>query len=100
MTSDEESESHIVGVIFDQHFSLNRCLKLFGDKTDVAVQKELSKIHTMDTYEPIMKSSLTIEDSRKALALMSPFLFSVMNINDARAFLLSSIVSDDFIMGS
>ena len=33
------------------------------------------------------------------LALMSQFLFSVMNINDGRAFLLTSIVIEDFIMG-
>ena len=65
---DEESYSHIVGVIFAQHFSLNRGLKLFGDKADVAVQKELSQIHAMDTYDPIMKSSLTIDDRIKALA--------------------------------
>ena len=58
--SDEESDSHIVGVIFAQKLSLNRGLKLFGDKADVAVQKELSQIHAMDTYDPIMKSSLTI----------------------------------------
>ena len=66
--SDEELEAHIVGVIFAHHFSLNKGLKIFGDKADVSVQKELSQIHTMDTYNHIMKSSLTIEDRRKALA--------------------------------
>ena len=66
--SDEESEAHIVGVIFAQHFSLNKGLKIFGNKANVAVQKELSQIHAMDTYEPIMKSLLTMEDRRKALA--------------------------------
>ena len=34
------------------------------------------------------------------LALMSPFIFSVINISDARAFILCSIVIEDFIMGS
>ena len=66
--SDEESDAHTVGVIFDHHFSLNKGLKIFGEKANVTVQKELSQIHEMDTYEPIMKSSLTIEDRRKALA--------------------------------
>ena len=66
--SDEESEAYIVGFIFAQHFILNKGLKIFGDKADVAVQKELSQIHTMDTYDHIMKSLLTIEDRRKALA--------------------------------
>ena len=32
------------------------------------MQKELSQIHTMDTYDPITKSLLTMEDRRKALA--------------------------------
>ena len=53
--SDEELEAHIVGIIFAQNFSLNKDLKIFGKKADVAVQKELSQIHAMDTYEPIMK---------------------------------------------
>ena len=46
---DEELEAHIVGVIFAQPFSLNKSLKLFGNKDDVDVQKELSQIHAMDT---------------------------------------------------
>ena len=37
--SDEESDAHIVGVIFAQHFILNIGLKLFGDNDNVAVQK-------------------------------------------------------------
>ena len=37
--SDEESEAHMVGVIFAQHFSSNKGLNLFGNKSDVAVQK-------------------------------------------------------------
>ena len=48
--SDEESEAHIVGVIFSQYFSLNKCPKIFGNRADVAVKKELSQIHAMDTY--------------------------------------------------
>ena len=62
--SDEESEAHIVGVIFAQNISLNKGLKLFGNKADVVVQKELSQIHAMDTYETILKSLLTMEDIR------------------------------------
>ena len=48
--SDKESEAHIVGVIFSQYFSLNKCPKIFGNRADVAVKKELSQIHAMDTY--------------------------------------------------
>ena len=35
--SDEESDAHIVGVIFSHHFILNIGLKLFGDKANVVV---------------------------------------------------------------
>ena len=37
--SDEKSDAHIVGVIFAQHFILNKGLNIFGKKVDVAVQK-------------------------------------------------------------
>ena len=57
---DEESEAHIVEIIFAHHFSLNKGLNLFGNKSDVNLQKELSKIYAMDTYKPIMKFLLTI----------------------------------------
>ena len=78
--SDKESDAHIVGVIFTQHFSLNRGLNIFGDKANVAVQKEMLQIHAMDTYETIMKSFLTIEDRRKALASLI-FIAEKRNIN-------------------
>ena len=57
-----------MGVIFAQHFSLKKGLELFGEKADVAVQKELNQIHQMDTYKPVHKSDLTFEDRKKALA--------------------------------
>ena len=44
MTKDQ-SDAHVVGVIFAQHFSLKKGLQIFGDKVDVAVHQELSQIH-------------------------------------------------------
>ena len=55
-------------VVFTQHFRPKKDLELFGDKADVAVQKELEQIHAMDTYKPVHKSDLTFEDRKKALA--------------------------------
>ena len=66
--TEEQSDAHIVGVIFSQHFHLKKDLELFGEKADVAVQKELNQIYQMDTYEPVHKSDLTFEDRKKALA--------------------------------
>ena len=66
--TEEQSDAHIVGVIFAQHFSLKKGLELFGEKADVAVHKELTQIHKMDTCELIYKADLTFEDRKKALA--------------------------------
>ena len=63
---EEESDAHVVGVIFAQHFGLKKYLELFGNKADVAVQKEFEQIHAMDMYEPVRKSDLTFEDRKKA----------------------------------
>ena len=68
--TEEQSDAHIVGVIFAQHFSLKKGLELFGEKADAAVQKELNQIHQIDTYESVHKSDLTFEDRKKALALL------------------------------
>ena len=57
---------------------MNKGLKLFGNKADVAVQKELSQIHAMDTYEPIMKSLITMEDRINTLESL---MFIIEKIN-------------------
>ena len=66
--TEEQSDAHVVGDIFAQHFSLRKGLELFGNKAGVAVQKELTQIHKMDTYKPVHKSDLTFEDRKKAIA--------------------------------
>ena len=66
--TEEQSDAYIIGVIFAQHFSLKKGLELFGEKADAVVHKDLTQIHKMDTYEPIYKADLSIEDRKKALA--------------------------------
>ena len=51
MMTEEQSDAHIVGVIFAQHFSLKKGLELFGEKVDVSVQKEQNQIDQIDTYK-------------------------------------------------
>ena len=63
--TEEQSDAHIVGVIFAQHFSLKKGLERFGEKADAAIHKELTQIHKMDTYEPVYKSNLTFEEKKK-----------------------------------
>ena len=62
----KQSDTHIVGVIFAQYFSLKKGLELFGDKADTAVHKELLWIPKIDTYKPVYKSYLTFKDRKKA----------------------------------
>ena len=69
--TEEQSDAHIVGVIFAQHFSLKKGLELFGEKADAAVQKELNQIHVMDTHETVHKTDLTIEDRKKPLVSLT-----------------------------
>ena len=66
--SDEEMEAHIVGVIFAQHFSLNKGLKLFCNKADFVVQKELSQIYANGYLRVHNEVLAEMEDRRKALA--------------------------------
>ena len=62
--TEEQSDVHIVGVIFDQHSSLKKGLELFGEKAEAAVHKKLTQIHKMDTYEPVYKSNLKFKDKK------------------------------------
>ena len=62
--TEEQSDAHIVGSIFAQHFSLKKGLELFGEKADAAVHKKLTHIHNMDTYETVYKSNLTFKDKK------------------------------------
>ena len=75
--TEEQSDAYIVGVIFAQHFSLKKGLELFGEKADPAVHKELEQIHKMDTYEPMYKADLSIEDRLICIRLMDLFQFLV-----------------------
>ena len=65
--SEEESDSHVVGITLAQQHSLKKGLKLFGDAGDQAVEKELSSIHNMDTHEPLNAKDLSCEDRQEAL---------------------------------
>ena len=40
---------------------------MFREKADVAVVKELTQIHELETYKPIMASDMSWEENNKAL---------------------------------
>lgn len=42
-------------------------VELFGDKVNVAVQKELREFHDLETYKPILESDILLKDKKDAL---------------------------------
>ena len=65
--TEKQLDAHIVGVIMAQQHGMKKGLQLFGDKVNVAVQKEIKQIHELETYEPILVSDLSWEDKKKYL---------------------------------
>ena len=59
MMNEEQLNAHIVGVIMAHQHGLKKGLQLFCDKANVAVKKELKKIHELETYETILASYLS-----------------------------------------
>ena len=55
----EEINSHIVGVAMIQQFSLKAGLKHFGKKDKEAVTSELMQMHDMQTYKHIDPETMT-----------------------------------------
>ena len=65
--TEEEIESHLIGVVLVQQYNLNQGIKLFGARAEETVEKELRQINNLETYIPKMASELTWEEKRKAL---------------------------------
>ena len=65
--SEEDCDTHIIGVLLAKHYSMKKAKELFGDRSDDAVMKELRQIHPYETYEPLKASNLTWEQKKEAL---------------------------------
>ena len=59
--SEEDCDTHVMGVLLAQHYNMKKAKELFGDRSDDAVMRELSQIHAYETYEPQFASSLSWE---------------------------------------
>ena len=59
--------THILEVILVQQYGIKKGIQLFRKKSYSAVVKELTQIHKLETYEPIMGSYLSWEEKKKAL---------------------------------
>ena len=65
--TEEQLDAHILGVIMAQQHGLKKGIQIFGDKVNVAVQKELKQIHELETNEPTLASDLSWEDKKNNL---------------------------------
>jgi hypothetical protein len=58
---------HIVGVVLAQQYSINKGIKLFGDRAKESVSKELQQLHDYETYIPVHAHELTKEQRESRL---------------------------------
>ena len=65
--NESQIESHMVGVVMAQQYSMKKAKELFGDKAGAAVMRELAQINKFETYVPLKASDLSWEEKKKAL---------------------------------
>eukprot|EP00956_Cyclotella_meneghiniana_P002566 scaffold3022_cov42-Cyclotella_meneghiniana.AAC.2 len=59
---------HILGVVLAEQYSINKGIRLFGERAKDSVRKELRQLHDYVTYTPIHAHELTPEQKKQALA--------------------------------
>ena len=65
--TEEECESHVVGIVLAQMYNLRKGIEFFGESADEAVHTELTQVDEFETYQPMHKHELSEEDHKKAL---------------------------------
>lgn len=63
----EDCLEHMTGVVMMQQFYYSKGLKMFGDKGNAAVTKELQQMHDMEAYTPIDAASLSDGEKQDAI---------------------------------
>ena len=69
-TNEEDVVATVLKFILAQQYSLNRGLKIFGEKGKEATRKELRQIHIMDVTILLDTSSLSDKEKKRAIALL------------------------------
>jgi hypothetical protein len=59
---------HVLGVILVTQYSVQKGIKLFGDRGKKSVKSELQQLHDMVTFIPVHAHELTREQRKQALA--------------------------------
>ena len=67
MMTEEQLESHLVGVVMAQQYSTKKIKEIFGDRVDAAVLRELNQINKFETYVPVKACGMYWEEEKKAL---------------------------------
>ena len=65
--TESQIESHLVGVVISQQYSMEKAKELFGDEANAAGMRELNQINNFDTYIPLKASDVSWEEKKKAL---------------------------------
>jgi len=72
--TEEQVDAHLLGIALLTQYNLKKGRQLFGEKADVAIEKELKEIDSFETYEPLRAQDLT--EKKKKEALESLFLLT------------------------
>jgi hypothetical protein len=54
------------------HYSMKAGIKKFQDRGEAGVSKELTQMHNIEVFCPVMRDLLTMEERTKAVTSLSP----------------------------
>jgi hypothetical protein len=66
---EEDREEHALGIAL-MHYSMGAGIKMFKERGEAGVTKELTQMHDMDMFRPVVRDLLTKEERTKALSLL------------------------------
>jgi hypothetical protein len=66
---EEDREEHVLGIAL-VHYSLGAGIKMFKERGEAGVTKELTQMHDMNVFRPVARDLLTKKERTKALSLL------------------------------
>jgi hypothetical protein len=66
---EEDREEHALGIAL-VHYSMGAGIKMFKERGEAGVTKELTQMHDMDVFRPVARNLLMKEERTKALSLL------------------------------
>ncbi len=66
---EEDREEHALGIAL-VHYSMGAGIKIFEERGEAGVTKELTQMHDVDVFRPVARDLLTKEERTKALSLL------------------------------